>query len=128
MLYHFPDQRRGGATVVECAIIYPAAMLLVMGLIVGGLGIFRYQQMAHLAREGARYAAVRGGHYQSETGQTSPNQQAIRDYIVSQSSALDASASALTVEVYLNVTSVDGSGNPVVTPVAWDSSSNGLTT
>jgi hypothetical protein len=42
--------------------------LFVIGLIVGGLGVFRYQQVASLAREGARYASVRGYKYQQVTG------------------------------------------------------------
>src|SRR5262245_45023363 len=98
-------RRRCGATVVECAIVYASAFLLLLGLIVGGLRISRYQQMAHPAREGARYASVHGGQYQAESGQTSPDQQAIRDFIVSQSAALDASPEALTVQFVLNVTS-----------------------
>jgi hypothetical protein len=41
-------------------------LLVVFGLIVGGLGVFRYQEVAHLAREGARYASTHGGTYQLE--------------------------------------------------------------
>jgi hypothetical protein len=46
--------------------IYPIVFLLILGLIIGGLGIFRYQQVAHLSREAARFAAVHGGQYQAE--------------------------------------------------------------
>lgn len=113
-----PLRQRRGATVVECAIVYPVAFFAVIGLIVGGLGVFRYQQTAWLAREGARYAAVRGGEYHVETGQVSPNEEAIRAFLVSQSTALNTSREALTVQVVLNVTGSTGS----VTPVAWDSS------
>jgi hypothetical protein len=56
-------------TVVEVAITAPVAFLMVLGLIVGGLGAFRYQQVAHLAREGASYAAVRGPKHQNRLGQ-----------------------------------------------------------
>jgi len=59
---------RRGATVVEVAITAPIAFLLILGLIVGGLGAFRYQQIANLAREGAAYAAVRGPGYEKRTG------------------------------------------------------------
>ena len=45
---------RGGATVVEMAITLPLAVLLIMGLLVGGLGVFRYHEVAALAHEGAR--------------------------------------------------------------------------
>ena len=61
-------QRRSGATVVEAAFVYPVLFLLVLGLLVGAGGIFRYSQLASLAREGARYASVHGGLYQQETG------------------------------------------------------------
>ena len=51
---------RAGTTVVESAIVYPATFLLLLGLVIGGLGIFRYQEMSSLARRGARYASVHG--------------------------------------------------------------------
>jgi len=44
-------------------------LLLLIGLIVGALGVFRYQEIGRLAREGARYAAVHGGTYSMTTGQ-----------------------------------------------------------
>jgi Flp pilus assembly protein TadG len=56
--------------VVECAIIYPLTFLLILGLVVGAAGIFRYQQMAYLAREGARYAIVHGTQWAKDTGNT----------------------------------------------------------
>jgi Flp pilus assembly protein TadG len=122
MLQHSPVSRRRGVTVVECAIVYPMAFLLVLGLIVGGLGIFRYQQAAHLARAGARYAAVRGGQYEAETRQTPPNEQAIRAYVISQSAAMNIDPGTLSVQVSLNATSTDGAGNNTVTTAPWDSS------
>lgn len=65
----YRPQPRRGATVLECAVVYPVFLLLVIGLIVGGLGVFRYQEVAALAREGARYASVRGTRYEFSTGQ-----------------------------------------------------------
>jgi hypothetical protein len=59
-------QPRRAATVVESAIILPITFLLTVGLIVGGMGVFRYQETAHLARLTARYAAVHGGQYALE--------------------------------------------------------------
>jgi Flp pilus assembly protein TadG len=56
--------RRSATTIVECALVYPLVFLLVLGLLVGGLGIFRYQEIAYLAREGARHASVRGMDYE----------------------------------------------------------------
>ena len=65
-------RRRRGAVMVECSLVYSAALLLSLGTISIGLGIFRYQQIAYLAREGARWAAVHGSTYQSEQGQAAP--------------------------------------------------------
>jgi Flp pilus assembly protein TadG len=59
---------RRGTTVVEVAVTAPLAFLLILGLIIGSLGAFRFQQVAHLAREGASYASVRGPRYQQRTG------------------------------------------------------------
>jgi Flp pilus assembly protein TadG len=59
--------RRGAAT-VEFAICCPVVLFLLFATMVGALGVFRYQQTAELAREGARYACVRGGQYALETG------------------------------------------------------------
>src|SRR3954452_10626551 len=62
------QRRRRAANIVESAVVYPVLMLFVIGLIVGALGVFRYQEVASLAREGARWAAVRGAKYEAATG------------------------------------------------------------
>jgi Flp pilus assembly protein TadG len=59
--------RRRGTTTVEFAITCPIAFFLVFATIIGGLGVFRYQQVAALAREGARWASVHGADYEDET-------------------------------------------------------------
>src|SRR5262249_48858679 len=63
-----PLRPRRGSHIVECAIVLPLTPRLVFGLLVGSLGVFRYQEVASRAREGARYASVRGAKYQSVTG------------------------------------------------------------
>lgn len=60
--------RRRGATVVEFAIAAPVAIFLILAVMVGAMGVFRYQQVAALAREGSRWASVHGYQYQKETG------------------------------------------------------------
>lgn len=64
---HFRRQRRdrAGAAMVEMALIGPLAFLLLIGLIVLSLGVFRHNQVASLAQEAARWASVRGKNYQS---------------------------------------------------------------
>jgi Flp pilus assembly protein TadG len=61
-------KQRAGATLVECALVYPVTFLLLLGLMVGGVGMFRYQQVASLARRAARYASVHGSQYARDTG------------------------------------------------------------
>jgi len=60
--------RRKGATLVECAIVYPITFLLILGLIIGGMGIFRYQEVAALARTGARYLSTHGNTWHKDAG------------------------------------------------------------
>ena len=59
-------RRRRGATVVEFAVVAPVVLLLIFAQIAGGLGVFRYQEVAHLARNCARFASTHGGNYQRE--------------------------------------------------------------
>lgn len=94
---------RRGATTVEFAVVASAVVLLVVGLIVGGLGVFRYQEMAHLAREGSRYAATHGGDYlrdgrASQTGVPSvTSSKELEDYLRTKAVGLDPSQ--LKVEI-----------------------------
>jgi Flp pilus assembly protein TadG len=69
---YFPPSRptRSGATLVEFAIVLSVVLVLTLGVVVLGLGVFRYQQMALLAREGARWASVHGGQYSQEQGKS----------------------------------------------------------
>src|SRR5262245_29089086 len=62
------QHRRNATTTVEFAITCPIAFFVIFAIIVGGLGVFRYQQVASAAREGARWASVRGADYGQETG------------------------------------------------------------
>jgi Flp pilus assembly protein TadG len=61
-------QRRRGSTTTESVVVVPTLTFLVLATLVGGYGVFRYQQIALLAREGTRYASVHGGQYELETG------------------------------------------------------------
>jgi len=61
-------RRRRGATAVETAIVIPVALMFTLGTCIFGLGIYHYQQVATLAREGARYASVHGSEYAAVPG------------------------------------------------------------
>jgi Flp pilus assembly protein TadG len=63
-------RERRGAALLEAAFVLPVLFLILSGLFVFGLGAFQAQQTATLAREGARWASVRGTQYQLSTGLT----------------------------------------------------------
>ena len=63
---------RCGAATIELAVVTPVAFLFLFGIIIGALGVFRYQEVGLLAREGARYASVHGGQYAQEMNVTAP--------------------------------------------------------
>jgi Flp pilus assembly protein TadG len=53
---------------VETALVLPAVLFFILATCFVGLGIYRYQQVATLAREGARYASVHGSQYAAVPG------------------------------------------------------------
>jgi Flp pilus assembly protein TadG len=65
---------------VEAALVLPLTLLILLGMFIGGLGVFRYQEVAFLAREGSRYASVHGSQYAKEvSGATAATPQDIYD-------------------------------------------------
>ena len=52
----------------EFACAFPILLTLVVGLVVLGVGVSRYQIVALLARQAARWASVRGAEYAQSTG------------------------------------------------------------
>jgi hypothetical protein len=66
-------------TTAECGVVYSLTMLLIIGTIVEALGVFRYQQVSLLAREGARWASVHGQTYQQENNAAAPTSQDVLD-------------------------------------------------
>src|SRR5262245_27660161 len=77
---HRPCPRRA-ATVVESAFVLPLTFFLCLGLIVGGMGVFRYQEVATLAREGARYASTHGAQYRKDANLSTGTSQDWKDEI-----------------------------------------------
>ena len=63
------NRRRRGVVLIESALVYSMTLMLILGTIVVGLGVFRYQQIASLAREGSRWASVHGPTYVTEQSQ-----------------------------------------------------------
>ena len=59
---------RRGATLVELAIVLPVTFFLILALVVGVLGVFRYQEVASLTRAAGRYASTHGAQYRKDAG------------------------------------------------------------
>jgi hypothetical protein len=116
---------RRGTTAIEGAVVYSAAMLMTMGIIVMGLGTFRYQQLAALARVGARWASVHGPTYQSEQKAAAPTSQDLMTYYSTNNSMVALTPSALTCSLTMptSTTSTTGvvtvsAGTSLVTPTS----------
>ena len=90
--------RRSGATLVESALVSGVALVLLLGIILGALTVHRYQQVAHAAREGARWASVRAADYQKETSNAAATQETIRtNGVLANAAGLDPNALTVTV-------------------------------
>jgi Flp pilus assembly protein TadG len=122
-------ETRRGMSVVECAVVYPLTLLLFVGTVVMGLGVFRYQQLQLLAREGARYASVRGPNYASQTGNPQASTSSVQSYVeglavgmgglTCTSVSYSATTDPCTVSVTLSYTwTPEGYFNPVTWNVA----------
>jgi Flp pilus assembly protein TadG len=59
---------------VETAFVLPVVILMLFSLIFGGLMVFSYQQMANMAREGARWASVHGAQHAADNKTTAPTE------------------------------------------------------
>ncbi len=91
--------RRAGAHALESALVLPPLVFLLVGLIVGGMAVFHYQQTAFLAQEAARWACVRGEDYQEDTDQASPTeQQILQQVVLPKAVGMDASQLNLQVQ------------------------------
>jgi len=56
-------KKRGGAYTVEAAFVFPITFFLILAIIIGSLGIFKYQECSYLARMGTRYGSTHGDNY-----------------------------------------------------------------
>jgi Flp pilus assembly protein TadG len=67
---------------VEFAIVGSATVLILFGLLIGGLGVFRYQQVARLARDGSRWASVHGTQYAQDTKNPAATPQDVYNQVI----------------------------------------------
>jgi Flp pilus assembly protein TadG len=89
---------RRAATVVEFAVVAPLTFILMLGILVGGMGISRYQQIANLTRESSRWASVRGSQYAKDTSNVAATGQDVYNNVISaEAVSLDLSQLKYTV-------------------------------
>lgn len=117
--------RRRGAVTVEAAVVYPLLFLLLFGLIVGGITVSRYQQVAMLAREGARFASVRGADWKIDWQKQPPGQPAATVAQIRQDAVLPMAVSLDPNQLTVQVQWVCPTTGQVVD---WDSSTKSPTT
>jgi Flp pilus assembly protein TadG len=113
--------------VIESAIVLPAVFLLMLGLLVGGLGVFRYQEMAHIARETARYASVHGSRYAADNPSAAAvDLAALKAYAASKAVSLDTTQWTITVQmtVFAPGATSSSAAPPAASTVDWDDTTN----
>ena len=81
-MIHRPLSRRRGAVALEAAIVYPILFFLVLALIIGGVGVSRYQQVALLAQEASRWTCVRGAGWEKDSNSPPLTVSQIREEVV----------------------------------------------
>jgi len=63
MMLRTNTRKRTGVYTIEAALVFPITFFLLLMIVIGSLGIFRYQECAYLARMGTRYGSVHGDNY-----------------------------------------------------------------
>ncbi|HET7029386.1 MAG TPA: TadE family protein, partial [Candidatus Limnocylindrales bacterium] len=58
LLRHVRRHRPDGQALVEFALVFPIAVIVILGIIIFGLFVFYQQQLTNVAREAARFAAI----------------------------------------------------------------------
>lgn len=123
MMLRQRQRRRPGAVLVESALIYPVMFLVMLGIILLGTAVFRYQQVAHIAREASRWAAVHGAKYAQENKTTAATPQDVYDKVIVPQAA-GMNPSAITYQVtwdqtnaqYRSIVTYDANGQGIVLP------------
>lgn len=92
-----PGRRRPGATVVEAALVLPVILLLLYGVLCGAIMVLTVDQVDAAAREGARYASVRGASYAFNTGRSAATADDITQVVKAQGVTLDPALTTVNV-------------------------------
>jgi hypothetical protein len=60
----------------------PVAFFFLLALFTGAMGIFRYQELASIAREASRWASVHGAQYRQDTGNPAATAQDVYNNVI----------------------------------------------
>jgi Flp pilus assembly protein TadG len=113
MLQRPTRTRRRGATLAEYAIVLSVFFMLTFGAVIVGWGMFVSNEVASLAREGARWATVHGGTYLSEYNSShTPTKSATTASDVYTNAIQPRIAGLDTSKLTYTVTWLDSSQNP----------------
>ena len=118
MFRPYGNRPRAGFAATESVLVLPVLSAVILGTVIGGYGIFRYQQIALLAREGARYASVHGTQYAQEMNVTAPTPDQIFNNVIAPM-AVGFDTTQMGYSITYNTTSwpyhttVDSNGNVV---------------
>jgi Flp pilus assembly protein TadG len=84
-----PIRRRSGAALVEAAFVVPVLLLLLYGVFCGAIMVITVDQVDTAAREGARWASVRGASYAFDSKQPPATAADVGTYVKDQGVTLD---------------------------------------
>ena len=86
-----PSARRSGAALVEAAFVLPVLLLLLYSLFCGAIMVITVDEVDAAAREGARWASVRGSSYYFNTAQPPATAADVDTHVKSQPVTLETS-------------------------------------
>jgi Flp pilus assembly protein TadG len=111
-----PTDRRSGAALVEAAFVVPVLLLLLYGVFCGAIMVITVDQVDTAAREGARWASVRGASYAFDSHVPAASAADVGTYVKAQGVTLDPNQ--MTVNTSWN--SNNRPGNYVTVEVVYN--------
>jgi Flp pilus assembly protein TadG len=129
MIYRLNTRRRHASSAVEAAFILPVTFFLMYGLCIGGLLVFKYQELTHIARETARFASTHGSQYKKYnqtaiTAGTQPSVDSTYLQTYAQNLTITIPSSDLNVTVKVQTLPAGSTSNSKPTNVDWDTNSS----
>jgi hypothetical protein len=129
MLYRVRSTRRRGASTSELAVVLPVVLLVILALMVGGMGVFKYHEVAHAARETARFASVHGAEYAKANAvaiQAGTLPTVDKAYLISlaKKSSFTLDPNQMQVSVQMMVLTPGATSATSLTTVDWDDTTN----